>query len=254
MKSVVRMSGLMVVILAMLAGPAFGQGFSPRKIWDLTVTVNAPNAIVWVDDVPAPGGTTRVSGGAHNVKVHAEGFFDFNGPVVVNGSMTLSVRLDPAGLPLTILVGAPGASIFVDGADVTGTTPLVAPGAHDIRVSAQGFQDYSSTIDVNAPITLNVVLQPEANAMLAFVIPPPFRDPDTNPEDPRGQVRIFVDDRLVNPNGEMEGIPIDPGRHRIRIASGAFSTQLDDLVAQPGGSYVVELSMDTKVQTIPSPR
>ena len=384
MKSAVRVSGLLIAMLAMLAGPAFGQGFSPKKIWDLTVTVNAPNAIVSVDDVLAPGGTTKASGGAHNVKVHADGFFDFNGPVVVNGSMIVpvqlspqgfpldirvavpgarvfvdgtevtgtvplvtsgahavqvsapgfadynatisvlspmsldvalqqalsllvnvnvpnasiavdsttiqgnvayvspgphrlnvhadgysdwngmvnvqnsmafSVRLNPAGFPLTILVDAPGAVILVDGADVTGMNPRVAAGAHTIRVSAPGFRDYNSMIDVNAPLTLNVVLQlSPSNSVLTFVIPPSFRDPDTNPGDPRGQVRIFVDDMLANPDLEMEGIPIAPGNHRIRIASGAFSVQLGDLVVQPGQSYMVELSMDMKVRAIPSPQ
>ncbi|MGA2379515.1 MAG: PEGA domain-containing protein [Spirochaetia bacterium] len=449
MKSVMRVSGSLVVILAIVAGPAFGQGFSPKKIWDLTVTVNAPNAVVYVDNVLAPGGTTRVTGGAHNVKVHADGYFDFNGPVVVNGSMTFpveltpqgfpltirvavpaarifvdgsevtgtvplvtsgahsvqvsapgfadynatinvmapmsldvalqpalsllvnvnvpgasiavdsvpiqgnvayvsrgphglsvhadgyldwngmvnvlnsmsfSVRLNPAGFPLTIRVGAPGASILVDGADVTGTVARVAPGPHTVSVSAPGFQDYNSVINVTAPLTMDVVLQSTgilltvnanvnnalvtvndtpkgpvpyseylppgmysvrvtaagytdysaniplntavnlnvqlspAISMLAFVIPPIFRDPDMKPGDSRGQVRIFVDNRLVNPNRELERIPIAPGRHSIRIASGAFSMQLGDLVVQPGQSYVVELTMDMKVRTVPSPQ
>src|SRR5271157_761516 len=152
MKSAVRVSGLLIAMLAMLAGPAFGQGFSPKKIWDLTVTVNAPNAIVSVDDVLAPGGTTKASGGAHNVKVHADGFFDFNGPVVVNGSMIVPVQLSPQGFPLDIRVAVPGARVFVDGTEVTGTVPLVTSGAHAVQVSAPGFADYNATISVLSPM------------------------------------------------------------------------------------------------------
>ena len=74
------------------------------------------------------------------------------------------------------------------------------------------------------------------------------------PEDSGGQVRIFVDNRRVNPNGELERIPIAAGRHSIRIASGAFSMQLGDLIVQPGQSYVVELSIDMKVRTVPLPQ
>jgi hypothetical protein len=446
MKAVMKVSLFLVLSLAIFAGPAFGQGFAPKKIWDLTVTVNAPNAVVYVDNVLAPGGRTKVAGGAHNVKVHADGYFDFNGPVVVNGSMTFpvqlapqgfpltirvsvpgarvfvdgtevtgtvplvtpgahgvqvtapgfqdyngtvnvaapmsfdvalqpalsllvnvnvpnasisvdnvplqgnvahvsrgphglsvhadgyldwngtvnvlnnmtfSVRLNPAGIPLIIRVSAPGASIFVDGADVTGTIPGVSRGPHSIRVTAPGFQDYNSAVNVNAPLTLDVVLQAAgllltvnanvnnamvsvnntpkgpvpyseylpagtytirvsadgytdyvanvplnravnlsvqlspANAVLAFVIPPMFRDPDTRQGDPRGQVRIYIDNNLVNPNREMERIPIAPGRHSIRIASGAFSMQLGNLDVQPGLSYIVELSMDLRVRTVP---
>jgi hypothetical protein len=240
--------------------------------------------------------------------------------VNVLNSMSFSVRLNPAGFPLTIRVGAPGASILVDGADVTGTVARVAPGPHTVSVSAPGFQDYNSVINVTAPLTMDVVLQSTgilltvnanvnnamvtvndtpkgpvpyseylppgmysvrvtaagytdysaniplntavnlnvqlspAISMLAFVIPPIFRDPDMKPGDSRGQVRIFVDNRLVNPNRELERIPIAPGRHSIRIASGAFSMQLGDLVVQPGQSYVVELTMDMKVRTVPSPQ
>ena len=445
MKSVVRVPVFLVVMAAVLAGPAFGQGFSPKKIWNLTVAVNAPNAVVYVDNVLAPGGTTQVTGGAHNVKVHADGYFDFNGPVVVRGdttfpvqltpqgfpltirvavpnarifvdgtdvtgtvplvtsgshairvqapgyadynatvnvlasmsfdvalqpalalqvivnvpnaaitvdnvplqgnvayvsrgphslnvhadgfadwngmvnvqgTMSFQVRLVPAGLPLTIRVNVPGAAIFVDGVDTQGTIPAVLRGQHSIRVSAPGYQDYNQVVNVNGPLTLDVVLQAAgvlltvnanvpgatvtvnnapkgpvpyseylptgmysvrvtaagysdysasiplnravnlnvqlspANSTLAFIIPPIFRDPDMKPGDTRGQVRIFVDNRLVNPNREMERIPIAPGRHTVRIASGAFSMQLGDFVVQPGQSYVVELSMDMKVRAV----
>jgi hypothetical protein len=286
----------------------------------LQVNVNVPNASIAVDSVPIQGNVAYVSRGPHGLNVHADGYLDWNGMVNVLNSMTFSVRLNPAGFPLAIRVGAPGASIFVDGADVTGTVPRVARGSHSIRVSAPGFQDYNSMVNVAAPLTLDVVLQSAGllltvnanvnnamvsvngapkgpvpyseylppgmysvrvtsdgyadysaniplnravnlnvrltpvNSVLTFVIPPPFRDPDMTPEDSGGQVRIFVDNRRVNPNGELERIPIAAGRHSIRIASGAFSMQLGDLIVQPGQSYVVELSIDMKVRTVPSPQ
>ena len=160
MKSAMRMLAFLVVSLGMIAGPAFGQGFTAKKIWDLTVTVNAPNAVVYVDNVLAPNGRTKVAGGAHNVKVHADGYFDFNGPVVVNGSMTFPVTLAPMGFPLTVRVNVPNAQVLVDGADVTGTVPTVTPGDHQVQVTAQGYAMYSATVSVQGPSTVNVVLQP----------------------------------------------------------------------------------------------
>ena len=56
MKSIMRMSVLALAALALAAGPVFSQGFSPKKIWTLIVTVNAPDAVVYVDNVPAPAG------------------------------------------------------------------------------------------------------------------------------------------------------------------------------------------------------
>ena len=169
MKFVVRVSVLLVVLLATLAGPAFGQGFAPKKIWVLTVTVNAPNAVVYVDNVFAPGGTTQVAGGAHNVKVHADGFSDFNGPVVVSGNVTFPVQLAPLGFPLTIRVAAPGARIFVDGTEVTGTVPIVNPGPHAVQVSAPGFQSYNATINVMSPMSFDVAMQPMQPALSLMV-------------------------------------------------------------------------------------
>jgi hypothetical protein len=119
-----------------------------------------------------------------------------------------------------------------------------------VRVTANGYTDYSANIPLNRAVNLNVQLSP-ANSALTFVIPPSFRDPDVRPGEARGQVRIFVDNTLVNPNREMERIPVAPGRHSIRITSGPFSMQLGDLVVQPGQSYIVELSMQMNVRTAP---
>jgi hypothetical protein len=443
MKSATRMLAFLVVSLGLVAGPAFGQGFMPKKIWDLTVTVNAPNAVVYVDNVLAPGGTTKVAGGPHNVRVHADGYFDFNGPVMISGNTTLpvtlapmgfpltvrvnvpsarvlvdgadvtgtvptvtpgdhqvqvtapgyamysamvtvqapaslnvvlqpalalrinvnvpnavitvdnvpiqgntayvsrgphalnvhadgyndwngtvnvlnampfSVRLTPAGLPLTVRVNVPNAQVFVDNAEVTGSVPGVAPGPHTVRVTAPGFRDYTAAVNVTAPMTLDVVLQAAGvqlsvnanvpNAMvtvngtpkgpapyseflprgtysvkvtadgyadysasialnqqpvnlavalqpalstLSFVLPQDYRDPDAR-NDPRVQVRIFVDNRLVNANKGLENIPIPPGQHSIRVASGAFSARVDNFTVQAGQSYVIELYMGLDVR------
>jgi hypothetical protein len=443
MKSAMRLLAFLVVSLGMVAGPAFGQGFTPKKIWDLTVSVNAPNAVVYVDNVLAPGGTTKVAGGPHNVKVHADGYFDFNGPVMVNGNTTFPVtltpmgfpltvqvnvpaarvlvdgtdvtgtvptvtpgdhqvqvtapgyamysatvtvqapstvsvalqpalalrinvnvpnavitvdnvpiqgniayvsrgphslnvhadgyndwngmvnvqnnmlfpvRLAPGGLPLTIRVNVPNAQVFVDNAEVTGSVPAVAPGPHTVRVTAPGFRDYTAAVNVTAPMVLDVVLQAAGtqlsvnanvpNAQVAvngtpkgpvpyseflprgtysvkvtadgyadysanialnqqpvnlavtlqpaastitFVLPQDYRDPDPR-NDPRLQVRIFVDNRLVNANKGLENIAIPPGQHSIRIASGAFSARVDNFTVQPGQSYVIELYMGLDVR------
>jgi len=441
MKSATKVFAFLVMFLVLAAGLAFGQ-FTPKKLWDLTVTVNVDNAVVYVDNAPAPGGTTKVAGGPHNVKVHADGYFDFNGPVVVTGNTTFPVTLAPMGFPLTVNVSAPNAQVFVDGADVTGTVPTVTPGdhqvqvtapgyamysatitvqapatvnvvlqpalsvrfnvnvpnasitvdnvpiqgnmayvsrgphtvnihadgyqdfngmvnvqnnmlfpvrlapagmtltirvnvpnaqvfvdnaevtgtvpavargAHTVRVTAQGFRDYSSVVNVMAPMTLDVVMQPAGTLLsikanvpnaqvtvngtpkgpvpyseyvgrgtysvrvtadgyadytasinvlsqpvnlvvnlqpavstITFVLPPDYRDPDAGA--PRGQVRIFVDNKLVNANRGLENISIPPGQHSIRVSSGVFSARVDDFTVQPGQSYVIELYMGLDVR------
>ena len=378
---------LLAVAFILSTASLYPQGLSPKKIWNLTIAVNVPGAQIWVDNVPLPATTTTVTGGAHNVRVQAEGYYDFVGPVVVGGHMTFTVQLQPRGFPLTIRVNAPNAVISVDGTDVTGTVPMVEGGNHTVQVSAPGYTDYAATIVVNGPlaidiplrraagihftvtsnapnavvslngvvkggvpyaeylprgryavrvtasgygdyvatvildkpftldaqlqrsgllltingnvanatvelngevrgkipyaerlpagaytvrvsadgftdygarvnldrpITMNVQLQQQLPPpVLSIAIPQAYLDPDTRQGDPGEQVRGFVDNRMVAKR-EMERIVVAPGRHSVRVASGAFSIQLGDFEFQPGMSYVIELSMDLKVRGVRS--
>jgi hypothetical protein len=116
-------------------------------------------------------------------------------------------------------------------------------------VSAPGFVDYLANVTMDRPMNLNVQLQPAAQpSTLTVVIPPALVDPDVRQGDPQGQVKIFVDNRLVNRGRDNDRIVVMPGRHRIRVASGAFSVQLGELMVQPGMSYVIEVGMDLKVR------
>jgi hypothetical protein len=87
--------------------------------------------------------------------------------------------------------------------------------------------------------------------VLSIAIPQAYLDPDTRQGDREEQVRVFVDNRMVAKR-EMERIVVAPGRHSVRVASGAFSIQLGDFEFQPGMSYVIELSMDLKVRGVRS--
>lgn len=286
-----------------------------QPAWSLMINVNVPNAAIAIDNVPLSGNVAQVAGGAHTLTVHADGYADYTGSLNVNGNMTFAVRLNPLGVALTIRVAAQNATVSIDGNNVSGTAPLVAMGSHTIRVTAPGYQDYNATVNVTAPMSLDVALQPagfpltvttnvsnatisvnnvaKGNApyaeilppgtytvrasadgysdyvasvalnqattvnvqlkpqmsFITFVIPPIFKANDLRPNDPQGLVKIYVDNALVNPNRELERIAVLPGRHRIRIASGAFSVQLGDMAIDPGMIYTIELSLNLQVQS-----
>ncbi|MGD0727136.1 MAG: PEGA domain-containing protein [Spirochaetia bacterium] len=318
MKSPARKITLTLVLVIMAAVSVFGQGFTAKKIWDLTVAVNVPGASIWVDNLLIRGNTTKVSGGPHNVKVQADGYYDFNGPVVVLGNQTFNVELQPAGFALMIRVNVPNATVLVDGADVTGVVPNVAAGPHSIQVTAPGFRPYAANVNVSGPMTMDVQLKrmagfpltvnanvPNATVMLnniakggtpyteylppgpyalrvtapgyadfaaninltkpitmnvqlqrqlppptfSVIIPPPYLNPEQG-QGERSRIRIFVDDQQVNSGNEMERFQVPPGRHSIRVASGAFSIQVGNIDMQPGTSYTFELSMDLKVNMV----
>jgi hypothetical protein len=318
MKSPARILTLTAALVIVAAASIFGQGFTARKIWNLTVAVNAPNASIWDDNVLINGNTTKVAGGPHNVKVRADGYYDFNGPVVVTGHQTFNVQLQPLGFAVMIRVNVPNATVLLDGADVTGMVPNVAPGPHTIQVTAFGFRPYSATVNVTGPVTMDVKLKrmagypltvvanaPSATVMLnnvpkggtpyteylppgqytlrvsapgytdfvanvslnkpmtmnvqlqrqlppptfSVIIPPVYVNPDQGQGD-RSRIRIFVDGQQVNSRNEMERFQVPPGRHSIRVASGAFSIEVGDIDMQPGTSYAFELSMDLKVRMV----
>jgi hypothetical protein len=159
MKLKLRALTLIALGLVFTCGTALGQNLLPKKIWTLTIRVNVPNAQVYVDNVLIAGITTKVAGGDHGIKVHADGYADFNGTVKVTANTTYPVRLDPLGYPLTLRVPAPNARIFVDGRDVTGSVPSVGPGAHTIQVTAPGYMDYVTTINVSGPVSMEIPLQ-----------------------------------------------------------------------------------------------
>jgi hypothetical protein len=284
-----------------------------QQSWTLTISVNVANAAISVDNVPLSGNTAFVQGGTHTLAVHADGYADFVGSVNVNGSMTYAVRLNPLGVALTVRVGTPGASIFVDGNNVTNTVPQVSLGQHAIRVTAPGYLDYNANVNVTGPMAMDVVLQPAGfaltvnanvvnatvtvnnvvkgatpyqeslppgnysvrvtaegfsdyiatvalnkpmtvNAILksqasyvSFVVPVNLRDPDGKGGDPQAAVRIYIDNALVNRNREMEQIPVRPGRHSLRVATGPFSAQMPDFTVEAGMSYTIELSLILQV-------
>jgi hypothetical protein len=203
MKSAMRVSVVLLVWLGITAGPAFAQGLSPKRIWVLTVTVNAPNAVVYVDNVLAPGGRTQVTGGAHNVRVHADGYSDYNGPVVVSGNITFPVTLTPLGFPLTIRVAAPGARVILDGMEVTGTVPIVSPGAHQVQVTASGYFPYTATLNVMGPMSFDVPMQQALSLVVNVNVP---------------NAQITVDNAPVSGNAAA----VTPGPHSLIVHADGY--------------------------------
>ena len=163
--------------------------------------------------------------------------------------MTLDVVLQSAGTLLSVTVNVPNAQVTLNGTP-KGPAPyseFLPRGTYSLAVHADGYTDYTATIAVQAqPVNLVVNLQP-AMSTFTFVLPQDFRDPDAA-ANPRSQVRIFVDNRLVNAGTGLENIPIPPGMHSVRVSSGVFSARLDRFMVQPGQSYVIELNMGLDVR------
>jgi hypothetical protein len=238
------------------ANQTFTVQLQPRG-FPLMIRVNVPSATVLIDGADVSGIVPNVSRGSHTIEVTAPGYRPYQTVVNVAAAMSIDVVLQTAGFLLTVNANVPNASVTVNNLAKGGVpySEYLPPGPYTLRVSAPGFTDYIANISLTRAIAMNVQLQRQPfPPTLSFVIPPAYLDPDMRPGDPRSQVRIYVDDQLVNPRREMERIQVEPGRHRIRVASGAFSIQIGEMDLLPGTSYAFELSMDWKIRTMRSPQ
>ncbi len=118
--------------------------------------------------------TRPVQAGNHGIRISADGYADWNRTIFVNGEMKVRAQLVPTGsnqqpparsYTLTITANINGAAVEVDGAQLRGGTPVrvtLAPGNHRIRVSANGYGEWTRTIDLNRNESLQAYLQPRS--------------------------------------------------------------------------------------------
>lgn len=158
-----RKALLVALAAALLAGQgadAQATGGAKIRTYDLTIIVDAFSAEIWVDNARIAGNVARVAPGMHTVRVRADGAYDWVETVNVTADRTLVVRLKPRTYPLTIRVNVPGAVALVDGVPVYGSVATVSAGTHSVRVYAEGYEDYVTSLSVAAPMVIDVVLEP----------------------------------------------------------------------------------------------
>ncbi|HET6486879.1 MAG TPA: PEGA domain-containing protein [Spirochaetia bacterium] len=222
------------------------------QLFPVTLNLNVQSPIVMIDGVRMPV-TPNVSMGQHTLQISAQGYMDYTGSFTVTGPTVLQIALNPQALQLSVNANVDGAQVMVNNVS-KGPAPYAESlpiGTYAVRVFADGYLDYQANVSLTQPVALNVQLQPKpvVPATMAVVIPRPFVDSDIRPGDPQSTIRIWVDDKLVNPKRELAGIQIPPGKHRVRIGSGALMVQLGDYVFQPGINYTLELGLTAVVKT-----
>jgi len=226
-------------------------------VYPLTIRVNVSRAAVYVDGIEVTGQAAAVPLGQHTVQVIAAGYKDYNTVVDVSAAMTVDVALQPAGVLLSVDANVAGATVIVNNS-AKGAVPYseyLPSGAYTVRVSADGYMDYIASVSLDRAVTVSARLsaqpRPETTpATLTLVIPPAFADPDIRSNDPAGQVKIYVDNRLVNANRMLDGISVAPGRHHIRVASGILSVDVGDVTMQPGMRYIIEIRLDAQIRAV----
>jgi hypothetical protein len=159
-----------------------------------------------------------------------------------------ATRVFNYGLSVSSNVG--GATVFING-NPAGQTPFTGQlpnGSYMVLVRAPGYMDFGQTVVVgNGPVQINAMLQPML-ASWQLRLPENFMNRDTRPGHPR-EIQVWVDG-AIQPEAQWPVLAagqLMPGRHNIRIVSGALAaeTQLD---VQAGRAYILEpiLGIDVK--------
>ncbi|HUX11961.1 MAG TPA: PEGA domain-containing protein [Spirochaetia bacterium] len=191
-----RTAGVVSCFLLVLAVfPAVAQstanapaGNQPET-FAVTFTSNVPGAGVFVDGVPvqrvgpadaiAPAAGTRgtpveaqLSVGRHDIRFAATGFEDWNRTIEVRSVMTVDATLVPAkGANVhSVMISANinGASVSVDGYELAQGTPVrvsLSAGTHSVRVSRDGYTDWTKTFDLATDTIVRADLSPADYAL-----------------------------------------------------------------------------------------
>jgi hypothetical protein len=203
---------LAILLCAVALGSAWSQASGGRKtvLVTLTLNVNAFNASIYVDGRPIKGNVVQVDSGLHVIRVEAPGFVTWEQQIDVAKTMTFTVPLQPALVPLSIVVNAANALISVDDRMIKTNPVLVAPGTHKVSVLAPGYDPYEELVKVAGAITVTVNLR-SALAELTIV----YNAPDA---------LVFVDGaqllgpKTLNSDGTaQQSVAVAPGDRIVRI-------------------------------------
>ncbi|HOV64558.1 MAG TPA: PEGA domain-containing protein, partial [Spirochaetia bacterium] len=206
------------------------------SLYTLSVTANVAGAQVYINNVASGNAplSRQLAPGSYSIRVSAPGFEDYIATVVVNGNTSHAAMLQPIRHQVTINSNVNGAQVYVNNAYV-GTTPYTgtyAPGSYTVRLTAPGYQDASTVINLNRSDSITIVLQP-AFATVNIYLNPAYLDPQNR--NAMAQIKVFIDGNMQN--GTTFQLPA--GRHNLRITSGSFSASGDFDIAA-GRTYTIE--------------
>jgi hypothetical protein len=136
--------------------------------YPLSVSANVAGAMVFLNNSPLGNAPASVMAapGSYTLKVTAPGYQEYASAIQMTPSpMTLMVNLQPIVVKSTLSVSAnvPGARVFLNNS-LVGNAPAsisVTPGSYTVKVTAPGYQEYTTMVQVGAkPVNLAANLQP----------------------------------------------------------------------------------------------
>jgi hypothetical protein len=219
-----------------------------QYISPVEITANEADATLSVDDYAAGktpfAGPVHMDVGHHTLTLKKEGFIDLTQQIDVAAGQkqALTLTLEPTKKTAIIKVataGAPGAIIYLDGADV-GPAPYtgeVLAGHHTIEARAHGYATVGQSVDVvyKQPMSLMLTLAQERHEGRLRVTAPDGAD-------------IAIDSRKVG-TGTWEGVVSTTGSHELVVTKSGFQTYATEVNVPDDGSAEKNVQLNKEVGT-----
>jgi len=220
----------------------------------IKVTSNPSGAAIGLDGQwwgmldKTPDTIPDVAAGTHTIALKLEGYPDWSTSVRVEAGRTANVHHDfPAPPPTTgsikVTSSPSSASVYLDGT-YKGTTTLtingVSPGKHTIRVSREGCEDRSTSVQVTAGDTAYV-------SMTLSCPPAPKNGYIRVTSSPSG-AEVRLDGAYKGTTSvTISNVPV--GWHRIKLSLSGYHSRSQDVDVSAGSTSYV----DTTLEPISSP-
>jgi len=220
------------------------SGAYSQARFQVTITSNVRGADVYVNGkrVGQAPITIPIFIGTHEFKVQANGYAPAQRVVTVKQNLTINLEMEKIGRPdrddrdrdrdrdrvsvIRVDSNVRGAKVYIDN-DYQGIVPesfRVKNGRHQLKVTADGYTDYISTIDVNRDLTIQANLEQERRTHTLSV------DADV-----RG-ARVYINGDLQNGTAPLR-VELERGRYTVKVIRRGFAPY----------EVTINLNRDTKI-------
>ncbi len=232
---------------------ATGTGRTKTRPVLVTISCNVKGATVQIDRYRGRSPfRVKLNPGQYSLTVSAPGYTTFRGRVTIKKGRTtqyITISLAPAVVyAIFRTTNVEGATVYVDG-KYSGHTPArvrLSPGVHNVKFEAKGFMPLSTRVNVENRNnkTYSFTLTP-LRATLNVLVPSSYIN--NRVKNARRLIQIYVDNRLINKNGEIRNLKIEGGTHLLKIVSGGLVVE-GSFNFEPGMVYNVQLYMELTLQ------
>ena len=217
---------------------ARGRSRSRTREATLTVQTNVDSAQISINGDRQGGNPPwefTLTPDTYRITVAADGYRTFQENVTLESgeTRTLNANLEAQTFSLNVDPNVDGAQIEIEGAGQgRGSVQVsVRPGTYTVRITAPGYDTYTTRVTVRGDQTLRPELTPSTVTVRVEV-------PDTMRADNDESFTVFIDgDQFTGSTFQVR-----PGRRDFRIVSGAWAAE-GRFVLRPGEEYTLRPSL-----------